>query len=371
MTESIAKVYILAGNDSVGREYTRKGIIEKIGKLHDPVLTERFDTGNGDFSLFIQNILTPSLFQETRIFLAGHAQELSDPDIRELNKLLDNPPPDCYLIIEIDEDKKGKEQESKTAKKLSASKRAASPEIRFMEFPKPPDYKIGQWLTTQVPQLFGRSISKADADYLSDLAGSDIDTLYSELQKIDIHLPAGQRIDRNAIELIVGASRQMTVYELASVLSQKQFPRALTILDSLFSTGFYAPLMISALFRHYWALFRIRRFAEANPQVIKTFLNSRGFNDPEQNAAAFAIGRASGLLAAGEQRKVYPVIIASGIVPLARKFSDEELTVVLKWLLEFDAGVKSGRVEGTEQEVQIFCFKIARVSELIRSGIAA
>ncbi|NLP02200.1 MAG: DNA polymerase III subunit delta [Fibrobacter sp.] len=367
MTESLKQIYILAGNDTVGREHARGGIIESISRNHGQVTSVRFDTGDGDFSLFAQDILTPSLFQETRVFLIGHAQELGEKEISQLNQLLDNPPPDCYLIIEIDEDKKGKESEPKTAKKLGASRRAAEGGCSYMEFPKPPEYRISQWLQSQVPLLFGRKISKSDADYLADLVGSDLDTLHSELQKIDIHLPAGRAIGHSAIEHVVGASRQMTVYELASALSQKQFPKALAIINSLFSTDFYAPLMISAFFRHYWALFRIRRFAEANPQVVKTFLSSRGYKDPAVDAAAYDIGLASGLLHEGEQRKVYPVIIASGIVQSARKFSDEELKTVLRWLLEFDAGVKTGKIEATEHEVQLFCFKIARVSELIRS----
>jgi hypothetical protein len=105
--------------------------------------------------------------------------------------------------------------------------------------------------------------------------------------------------------------------------------------------------------------------------VIKTFTKSKGFNNPSQNEAALAIGIAAGLLKEGDIRKVYPVIIASGIVDQAHKFSDEELYQILRWLLEFDAGVKTGRVSPDQHEVQMLCFKIARVSELIKCDIAA
>ena len=355
----------------IGREHARRRILKEIEELHGKIVQERFDSSSEDFSFFLQKILTPSLFQDTRVFHIGHAQNLSDSQISDLKTLLDNPPPDSYIFLEIDEDKKGRETEVKTAKKLNASKHSSDDNWVYLEFPKPPEYKIAQWLVNQIPLLFGRRISKADADYLVDLAGSDLDTLYSELQKIDIDLAPGAAISRNVIENIVDPSRQMTVFELASALSERQFPRALKIIDSLFATSFYPPVMISALFRHYWALFRIRRFADSNPQVIKKFLNSRGYNNPDQNECAFAIGVASGLLSEGEQRKVYPVIIASGIVGRARNFRDQELALIFKWLLEFDTGIKTGRVGGTQQEVQMFCYKLARVSELVKDGVVA
>ena len=368
----IKRVHLLTGDDTVGRERAKQRILGSITELHGQVVSEKYDHGKGEFQLFLESIFTPSLFQEIRVFQINHAQNLSDAELDRLDKMLDTIPPDAYLIIEIDEEKKGSKGESKVAKKLHVTKRSKSGgQCVLMEFPKPPEYRLAQWLVSQVPMLFGRQISKADADYLIDLAGADIDMLYSELQKIDIHLPPGVPVDHRVIEEIVGASRQMTVFELAAALSGRNFPRALQIIDSLFTTSFYGPVMVSALYRQFWALFRIRQFAESNPQVVKRFLNSRGFNNPDQNETAFLIGKAAGLLRDGEQRKVYPVIIQSGIVQQARSFTDEELLQILRWLLEFDYGIKTGRIDDSQQNVQMFCYKLARVRELMRDGAAA
>jgi DNA polymerase III delta subunit len=369
---SLTPVYIFSGDDTVGRERAKLKVIKSIIDAHGQVFHEKFDHSAGEFINFIESMLSPSLFQEIRIFQLNHAQLLSESDLKYLDNLLNNFPPDLFLIIEIDEEKKKAKGESKILKKLHVEKRSASKDqCIYQEFPKPPDYKIGQWLVNQVPALFDRSITKDDADFLVDLAGNDIDMLYSELQKIDIHLPPGKAVDHKSIEEIVGSSRLMTVFELATSLAERQFPRVLQIIDSLFSSSFFAPVMISALFRHFWALYRIRCFAQANPQVVKKFMSSRGFNNPDQTDAGFAIGRAAGLLNDGEQRKVYPVMIASGIVPQAKKFTDQELRLIFKWLLEFDTGVKTGKVEGSQQDVQTICYKIARVTELIRDGVAA
>lgn len=365
----IAQINVFCGDETVGREKAKVKLLNSLKELHSNFTVEPFDPETDDFTAFQESILTPSLFQDTKIFIIHRAQNLTDNEIKELGRLLDDPPPDSYIIIEIDEEKKGK-GESKIAKKLNLEKRASANKnnIVVLQFPKPSEYKISQWLVEQVPSLLDRTISKVDADYLIDLAGNDLNILYSELQKIDTHLSPGEPVDHDSIQRIVGPSRQMTVFELASSLAELKLPKTLNVIDSLFTSSAFVPVMLSSVFRHFWALFRIRCFANANPQIIKRFQNAKGFNNPDQTECGLAIGRAAGLLGDGEQRRVYPVIVASGIVQQAKKFTDQELKTIFKWLLEFDYGIKTGKIEGSQEDVQMLCFKICRVTELVRDG---
>lgn len=365
------RVAVLAGDDTVARERAKEQMIQAIRLAHPNTLTERYDSAAGTFSDYLEAMLSPSLFQEMRICIIGHAQTLNDRDCTALDKTIDHLPEDIFIIVEVDEITKGKKGASKIVQLLHAEKRAkANPQIfQFSLFQKPPDYKIAQWLMEQVPSLCGRKISKSDAEYLVDMVGYDIDLLSCEVQKIDIHLDAGSPVSRAAIDTVVGASRQMTVFELAAACAAKQAQRVLTIIDSLFTTTFFGPMMVSALTRHYWALFRIRQYAKDNQQDVKAFLMSRGFSNPAQNDAAFRIGCAAGLLRAGEERKVYPIIIASGIVKQAQQYTDRELKQILAWLLEFDVGIKTGRLASSRQEVELFCFKLLRITELVQEGL--
>lgn len=365
-----AHVHFFCGDEVVGRERAKMKLLNSIKELHGNITIENFDFDTDDISAFMESLLTPSLFQDIRVFQIHRAHLLGENEVKKLNKLLDSLPPDTYIIIEIDEEKKGK-TDYKAIKKFKIEKRCESKQSDcvFLEFPKPAEYRIGAWLVEQLPRLFNRTITKTDADFMVDLVGNDLSLLYSELQKIDTHLSAGEPVEHEIIEKIVGSSRQMTAFELAAALAERQFPRVLQIIDSLFNTSAFVPAIVSAIYRHFWALFRIRCFASANPQVVKRFQNAKGYNNPDQNECGFAIGRAAGLLGNGEQRKVYPVIIASGIVSQARNFTDQELKIILKWLLEFDYGVKTGKIEGTQQDLQMLCFKIDRVTELLRDGI--
>jgi DNA polymerase III delta subunit len=73
---------------------------------------------------------------------------------------------------------------------LSIEKRcsASPPTCLYEEFSRPRDYEIAKWLVANTPRLIGRRISEADAEYLADRVGYDLDALHSELQKIDLNL---------------------------------------------------------------------------------------------------------------------------------------------------------------------------------------
>lgn len=362
-------VYVLTGDDVVGKEHCRQRIIQKVNDSYGQAVSQKYDSSVEGFDEFLQKILTPSLFNETRVFQISHAQNLSDSEIKELAVLLDAPPPDSCIIIDVDEEKSSKTGKSTSAgitKKLDLTKRAKNGKCIHQSFPKPPDYQIAAWLMERVPQLFERKISKQDAEYLVELVGNDIGLLYSELQKIDINLEPGKPIIHSCIEEIVGASRQMSVFELAAALAEKDLARALVIVNSLFETDFYGPMMISAVFKKFWALFRIRHFGASNPDVVKKFLSSQGFKNTTQTETGYAIGLAAGLLSTGQQAKIYPVMILSRVVQQSMNFSEKELAEIFRWLLQFDIGIKTGKIAGTQQDVQLLCYKIVRVSKLFQ-----
>ncbi|MFP4163121.1 MAG: DNA polymerase III subunit delta [Chitinispirillaceae bacterium] len=366
----LSRLVILTGDDSIGKERARSRFIEQVKAVHGQCSVERFDSSAEEFCDFLQKMITPSLFQEIRVFSIGHAQTLPQTELEELGKLLKHEIPDVFVIMEAQPEKKGMTS-AKLAKILQLKKLSSDSSVSIQDLSKPPDYKLAAWLTAQVPVLFNRKINKADAEFLLDLVGNDLDSLYSELQKIDINLPPRAPVDKSTIEEITGASRTMTAFELASALGEKNFVRALEVLESLFSSGFYVPMAVSALFRHFWALLRIRKYIQKNPGVMKQF-NTRGYgpNSP-QTEAAFSIGKASGLLSENDKRKTFPVIIQSGIVNQARNFSDADLKEVLKMLQELDVGVKTGRIDPVQHVIQMFCYRIVRISECVESGVYA
>ena len=362
-----ARCFILSGDDTVSRERAREEIIAGIVAAAGPCIREHFDPAAESASAFAQRMLTPSLFQETRIVHLRHAQTLPDDDCAELGPVLSGDIPDVYCIVEIDEDKKGV---PRILKKLHSDGRAsgAPSKCRTVEFARPPDYKIPGWLVDNVPILIGRRIAKADAEYLAERVGYDLDILHSELQKVDLYLPSNAPVSRNAIDHVTGSVREMTPFELAAAAGRRDLPRAKRIIEGLFSVNVHMPLVVSALARHFWALFRIKKYLAVHPEVGRRFAASKGYKNPDQDAAGLAIGKASGLLQDGEERKIFPVLIKSGIVEQTAGFSEDELAQILGLLLEFDVGIKTGAIEPARHNLEMLCYRIIRVRTAAGAG---
>ncbi len=357
----------LVGSDTITRERVREEIIDKLFTQNESITEERFDSTRESFQSFCERMMTPSLFQENRLFHIRHLNELLDSDLKHLINVLDMAPPDVYCICDIDLSPRRKDRQKKILDILTVKKRLkADPKmVALHEYNKPPEYKIAEWLTTQVPVFFGRNMSKNDAAFLIEFVGSELDQLYSELQKIDIHLPAGAPVNKDAIVSITGATRAKDYFELSRALGEKDFSQCLRILDSLFASTFSGPSFIYAAFRHFWALYRIRAYAAANPDKISSY-RSESLPYTKRNEIAHEIGVASGLMNPNDPvGKAYPVIILSNIVNHASSYKDRHLKRVFGWLSEFDVGIKTGAREASRFEVEMLCYRIVRVKQLV------
>lgn len=365
--ETIPQVTVLSGNDAIGREKAKERLLTRLRGMHLEFSVERHDEAHESFDEFMTRSMTASLFEQVRLFSIGHVEMLAEEELECLGKTLDMEIPDVYFLIEVGDFDERRGKQSPVAKlKLSSLARKDPARVALLKFSTPPDYKLGAWLVGQVPEVFGRRINKVDAEHLIDLVGKEVATLYSELQKIDIYLPDGAPIDSRAIDNTIGASRTMTPFELAEALGKKDLPRALEIVDALFTSGFYAPPHVAVMFRHFWALVKIRAYTVENPGIVRSYMRAVY---GEKMKLGYEIGCAVGLMSPGNAvGMAYPVIVKPGIVEQARQFSDAYLGRILSLLLDFDVDTKTGRLKPVKLDLQLLCYRIVRVAELWDDG---
>ena len=360
----IPQVIILSGDDYIGREKVKENILHKLYLQYSDISEERFDPSIEDFELYIERIISPSLFLATRIFHLRHIQNYTEKELQRLELILSAEFPDVYVIMEFEKKDGKKGKKGGVTDPLGIKKKVKSNPQKYihLKFDKPPDYKLADWLTVQVPLLFNRRISKEGAECIIDFVGSELDKVYTELQKIDILLPEKALIDKKAIEHMTGSSRSMSPYELAKALGQKNLSRVLEIIDSLYQHNFYAPPAIAVIFRHFWNVFKIRALAGENKGIVNAYFKTRY---QEQTKVAHEIGVLTGVLQDSDPvKKAYPVMVLSGVIDHAREFQDEHLKQIFVWLRDFDVGVKTGVVKPTKRAFQLLCYKIVRVAQL-------
>ncbi|MBD3321617.1 MAG: hypothetical protein GF350_11035 [Chitinivibrionales bacterium] len=367
--KSATPIVLLSGDDIISKEQVRQSLCTNIESERGACSKQLFDPASEPLIDFLERMMTPSLFDELRVFQINHAHRLAPDDLDELMRITEHPIDNVYLFLDagtFSDNRVSQTRKWRTWQKNFKSKASSAPErYSFFECMKPPEYKIPDWLVSNVPLFFGRKIARDSAEYLIDLAGTELGALYSELQKIDLHLPPKKAIDLESIDTIVGASRTTRPYELARALGEKDMKRTMEIIDGLFSSTFYPPLSINAIFRHFWGLFRIRKYAESHPREAQQLINpGQNINFKKQNEVALKFGVASGLLTENQPGKVYPVIIKSGIVKQARLFKERHHKKIFSWLQQFDIDSKTGRIDPDKKAFELLCYKILRVEEL-------
>jgi DNA polymerase III delta subunit len=360
---------LLMGDDTMSREKARGDAVASLNASGSEVVVEHFDSSAQSFASYAENIITPSLFPVIRLFLIREAHLLKKNELSQLADVFSFDIPDVYVIIETDrmKSKKGRgpalpEEFGHWVEKFKKLVGERPEKFSLVEYIMPPEYQMSPWVQNRAPLLFERNISPKDADYFIECVGSDSSTIYSELQKLDVYLPPQKPIDRAAIEAVCGATRLMTQFELAQALGKKDFPRVLEIIDSLYRASVYVPLYLSAMFKHFWAMFRITMWAKQHPEEMAKFQASmKRYNKPIQDEIGLTIGIAAGLLSEKQQSSVYPKIVKSNIVQQASSFTEEQYKKIFRWLGDYDIGIKTGRVGDDKTGFQLLCYKIFRV----------
>lgn len=360
-----ARCCLFCGDDVISRNLARAQQLAAIRSAYTDVSDERFESGDESFLEFTERCMTPSLFSSNRIITIYHAETLAADDVERLEELMTHDLPDVFLFVEINEPAAdGRETKKSTGKAASAAaikkfikNRVADLPERFFyfDFPKPRDYETAKWLNVNVPRFFNRTIDIASAEHLIDLIGHDFNSLYSELQKIDVHLDDGAAISPEAINTVVGVFREFNPFELAQALAAKNMVRTLEVIEGLCIGSFSSAACIPTLFRQFWSMFKIVLFLSENPQKAKAFLSG---NYTAQNTIGVEIGIAAGLLTAAQAKSVFPKIIKSNIVKLSTGFSMAQYTGIFTLLADHDVGVKTGKIDDSKLNMQWLCYRI-------------
>ena len=357
---------LLTGDDQVGRDAARDAIVKDLQNKHPGLSIESFDADHTTMLEFVERISSPSLFADKRLFVVRHCGDLPDRDIQQLNGVLTFAFDDVWVVLELEAKPQKKSKAAAPKKKESKSLPAAFAEktkkdpgrFSVMEFVSPKEYEVPKWLVANTQILMGRTILLQDAQHLVNSIGADCAMCISELRKIDLLLPPGAAISRGSIDQFVGAFRLPTQYDLVQFIADKKQIQTLECIEAVFAQAVNVTPYIFAMFKHFWALLRIRGYAVSNAAKLK-LIRSKNFSDrTAQSEAALELGVAAGLLAPHEKYRVYPVIIASNIIAQAQGFSEPELLAILDALFEFERGVKTGAIEPDKKAFQMLSYRI-------------
>ncbi|MGM0557424.1 MAG: DNA polymerase III subunit delta [Myxococcota bacterium] len=245
---------------------------------------------------------------DRRLVVVRDAQAMPMSELEELSEYLDDPAETTCLIVHANTTQTSLDGRRSVVRKLKKAGESC-------EFAALYDNEVGEILNRHASKRDLRLTPAASA-YLIEAVGTDLTSLNSALDKIDLF--AGETdesprlVDDDTVKEVVADTKVRTVFDLTETLGDKQFEEALRILDSMLLNG-ESPIGILAMIaRHFRIVARLH-----DPEV-------RNLNRRDKASAV-------------------------GVVPFflkdyqrhARKFSLDDLTVIRRKVLEIDEALKS------------------------------
>lgn len=119
------------------------------------------------------------------------------------------------------------------------------------------DYEMPKWIAKHYNSI-GLQIAPDAAALLAEYAGTDLNKIAVETQKMLKNLPEGATsVTAADIEKNVGISRQFSIFELTKELSMKNSAKALRIAAYIGSAAKFAmPMAVSALYTHFYRILK-------------------------------------------------------------------------------------------------------------------
>lgn len=355
-------VIVLGGTDTLGREKVKEQIHDALYATHPTFQEEYYDSTRESLDEYLVRLVTPTIFGDFRLFHVPHVQKLSLVDTERLAEILPVVGNDVLLLLEYEPKKRGSDKRSLT-KELSLSKHEKSGLCFHYVFDAPRAYQLPKWLVGQVKTLFGRRMDEVCAKYLVEYVGDDVSLLYSEIQKLDIYLPENAPITKQAIEAVTGNTANASPYDLANAIGQRSWSEVLEILERIFDNKTFQILpMVAIIYRHFWKLYKIRSYAQANARYAMSYFSAVY---KEKSEIAASIGKAVGIMGENQSsNQAYPIMVLPDMIGQARGFQQEEIQKALTLLSDYDRSVKSGLVRSDDASFTQLCYTLTRLGKV-------
>ena len=129
------------------------------------------------------------------------------------------------------------------------------------------DYDMPRWISMYY-QIKGLQIAPDAAALLAEYAGTDLNKIAIETQKMLKNLPEGTiQVSVSDIEKNVGISRQFSIFELTKELSYKNSAKALRIAAYIGTAAKFAlPMATSALYTHFYRILKYGALLASDPR---------------------------------------------------------------------------------------------------------
>ena len=197
-----------------------------------------FKAGDSSMDEIIESTNTFPMLSKRRVVVLSGVEELKESEYEQLLDSLSSLSKRGLLILVSEE----LDRRKKFYKTLSN-------QCCVVEFAKLKGFELERWADAFVRSR-GYSLSSAAVKKIVELAGSDLQSLASELEKLLLYSGSEKNISDAVLDDLVRSSRQHGVFELIGALGRRDRADALRSLANLLNIGENILAIVSMMARH-------------------------------------------------------------------------------------------------------------------------
>ncbi|MBQ7203067.1 MAG: DNA polymerase III subunit delta [Eubacterium sp.] len=282
-TENFSNVYMLYGEESYLKEYY-------VGKLKEKLVDSAFadfnfhqhEGKNSSIDDILQDAeMLPMMSEYSLVLVHDYPLDKNQGDLKALKEFFKDIPPSCVLVFWFD----SIEVDTKKSAKWRAIEKEFSSAGCSVNLEKRSESELVKLILSSAKKR-SCTITSQNAAYIISVVGSDIQTIFSELEKF-CAFAAGGEITKEIIDDLAIKSLQARVYDLSKFILKGDGDNAYKILETLFAQKEEPISILAVISSTYVDMYRVKcaKAAGENEMNLTEFFTYRGREFLIRNAA--------------------------------------------------------------------------------------
>ncbi len=282
-TGNFSNVYFIYGEESYLKEHYIKKMKKKLadGEFAD-FNFHQYDSKNSTIDDILQDAQTlPMMSEYTFILVCDYPLDKSTDDVNSLKEFFKDVPETCVLVFWYDNIDIDLKKSSKWKTIESAFAKAGS----SINLEKRSEGDLAKLIVSYAKKR-NCTIDLNNARYLISVVGSDIQTVFNELDKICAFADS-KEITKKEIDELAVKSLQARVYDLSKFILAANSDGAYSILNTLFAQKEEPISILAVISSCYIDMYRVKcaKAANVNENEIANYYSYRGRDFLIRNAA--------------------------------------------------------------------------------------
>ena len=208
-------ILALIGKDQFSKDkQVDKFLTDSLGDRKDDPLSKQVvyasDTNIPSVAgLIMESCGAVSMFAPEQAVVVRNADAMKADETKALARWLKDAP-DCKLLLDFDELRANSEL-YKILQKVG----------KIEKYEEPKQYKMQEWISSQIPKFFGKPIEPAASQYLADALGTNTKLVCEELEKVLIYEPDCPKITFDLVKTLITPRREIPPYEILNYFGMR------------------------------------------------------------------------------------------------------------------------------------------------------